>query len=153
MTMPGPISADSWIVTRRRVAAGMALFYFTNSALIAPGGWPGIGEVFLGLVTIGLWFTPWLWARAWWLWWPSYLLSTLISVSLVHTIVAAWVLQFTHPEAPLFTWPARLLYLFLGASVFGLFCVWQTAALFTHRVQPWFRGLRSGRGKRGKNKK
>ncbi|PAW78571.1 MAG: hypothetical protein B9S32_06515 [Verrucomicrobia bacterium Tous-C9LFEB] len=139
----GSTGADHWIVTRRRVAAGMALFYFTNSALIAPGGWPVLGEVAFALVTIGLWFTPWLWARAWWLWWPSYLLSTLISVGLVKVIVAAWVMQFTHPDAPLFNWPMGLLYLFLSASVFGLFCVWQTSALFVHRVQPWFRRLRA----------
>lgn len=126
-----------WIVPRRYVAAVLALLYFINSALLAPGGWPTVGDALIAAVTIALWFLPWLWFRSGWLWWPSYLLSTAISVGLVRTIVEAWVMQVLHPGTPLFSWPGRLLYLFLSATVFGLFCVWQTPALFLRRFREW----------------
>lgn len=130
------------MVSRRRIAAVLALVYFTNSVFIAPGATPSVSNVLLALLTVALWFSPWLGFRSGWFWWPSYLVSTLISMVLVYPVVGAWVLQFRQPETPLLLWPKKLLYLFACATLLGLFCLWQTPALFVHRVAPWWRAWR-----------
>lgn len=126
-----------WLSGWRLIAGVVALLYFANSALVSPGSRPELGEVVFALVTMLLWFAPWLWFRAGWIWWPLYAVSVLISVGLVWTITAAWVMQVTHPDSPIFAWPLRLQYLFLSATVFGLFSVWQTAALAVGRAGKW----------------
>lgn len=126
----------AWLPVRRRIAVGLAVGYFFNSTVLAPSGWPASSEVILAVVTLLLWFLPWIWFRRGWLWWPTYGLSTLIVVFWTRTVMAAWVWQITRPQTPLFDWPLSLQGLFYFATLFTLFCVWHVAALGMTRLRP-----------------
>lgn len=124
-----------WLKVTRWIIALVAFIYWGQAIWLPISERPEAVNLLWALVVLSVWFSPWFWFRAPWLWWPLYLLSALISVSQVRVVIAACLMQSSTVATPFGAWPWTLKIVFGVAILFALCCACQTVVLGVGRVR------------------